>query len=50
MLENDDEYQSFGGHLFEATVAVTVECCLEIFDFEFVRLKGAKNKFRPISF
>lgn len=47
---SNDEFQAIGGHLFEATVAVTVECYLEIFDFEFVRQNGAKDKFRPISF
>lgn len=47
---SNEEYQAIGGHMFEAQVAVTLECFIEIYDFEFLRLKGAKEKFRPISF
>lgn len=47
---SNDKYQAIGGHMFEGVVAVTLECFLEIFDADFVRLKGQKEKFRPISF
>lgn len=46
---SNDKYEALGGHMFEGTVAVTLECYLEIFDFEFLRHKGPKERFRPIS-
>ncbi|EQC51646.1 PPC domain-containing DNA-binding protein [Bacteriovorax sp. DB6_IX] len=47
---SDNEFRSLGGHLFEAKVAVTVECWMEVFPYEFTRSKGEKEKFRPLSF
>ena len=45
---SDEEYKVFGGHLFEATVAVTLECWIEVFDEVFVREKSDKQSFAPI--
>ena len=47
---SDSKYQVFGGHLFDATVAVTVECWLEPFDASFVRMMAGKESFMPIGF
>lgn len=47
---SNKEFQAIGGHMFEGRVAVTVECYLEVFEADFNRLKGSKEKFRPISF
>jgi len=47
---SDEEYRAFGGHMFDGEVAVTVECWIEVFDHTFIRHKGDKDKFRPISF
>ncbi len=47
---SNEKFEAIGGHLFEAEVAVTLECFIEIYDADFVRLKGHKEKFRPISF
>lgn len=47
---SDEEYRSFGGHMFDGVVAVTAECWIETFPYDFIRHKGDKEKFRPISF
>lgn len=45
---SDSDYKVYGGHLFEGTVAVTVECWLEAFDASFIRVMAGKESFMPI--
>jgi predicted DNA-binding protein with PD1-like motif len=46
---SDDKFQVIGGHLFNATVAVTAECWIEAFPgIEMHRESVGKNSFMPI--
>jgi len=46
---SDGDFNAIGGHMFDGVVAVTLECWMEVFPYEFIRHKGEKEKFRPIS-